>query len=136
MLGFFRRRFLEVLFDGEPEAVEDLAKAAENYRAVQAKFRERLVVPADAEAAGRLAARYTSPELGELVVHRKGSSLVFDLGEWRSSVASRKNDDGTTSFMTIDPGVAGFEFVESKRNDKRALIVREGQHEYIFMEAS
>jgi len=26
--------------------------------------------------------------------------------------------------------------VESKRNDKRTLIVREGQHEYIFTEAS
>jgi CubicO group peptidase (beta-lactamase class C family) len=135
MLGPFRRRFLEVLFDGKPEALEDLAKAAENYKAIQAKFRERLVVPADKEAAARLAARYTSPELGELAVHRKGSSIIFDLGEWRSSVASRKNDDGTISFMTIDPGVGGFEFVEAKRNDKRALIVREGQHEYIFSEA-
>jgi len=34
------------------------------------------------------------------------------------------------------PGGAGFEFVENKRNEKRPLIVREGQHEYIFMEAS
>jgi CubicO group peptidase (beta-lactamase class C family) len=134
MLGSFRRRLLEVLFDGKPEAAEDLAKAAQNYRAIQAKFRERLVVPADGEAVGRLAARYTSPELGELAVSHQGSSTVFDLGEWRSSVASRKNDDGTISFMTIDPGAAGFEFVESKRNDKRALIVREGQHEYIFTE--
>lgn len=135
MLGPFRRRLLEVLFDGKPEAVEDLAKAAENYRAEQAKFRERLIVPADEEAAGRLAARYTSPELGELAVRRQGSSTVFDLGEWRSSVASRRNDDGTVSFITIGPGTAGFEFVESKHNDKRALIVREAQHEYIFTEA-
>jgi CubicO group peptidase (beta-lactamase class C family) len=134
MLGSFRRRLLEVLFDGKPEAAEDLAKAAENVKMMQAKFRERLVVPADSSAAGRLAARYTSPELGELTVSRKGSSVIFDLGEWRSTVASRKNDDGTISFMTIDPGTAGFEFVESKRNDKRALIVREGQHEYIFLE--
>jgi hypothetical protein len=136
ILGPFRRRFLEVLFDGKPEAAEDLAKAAENYRAVQAKFRERLAVPPDGDATGRLAARYTSPELGELAVLRQGPSTVFDLGEWRSSVASRKNDDGTISFITIDPGAAGFEFVETKRNDKRALIVREGQHEYIFTEAS
>ena len=45
-----------------------------------------------------------------------------------------KNDDGTISFVTIDPGAGGFQFVESKREDKRALIVREGQHEYIFTE--
>jgi hypothetical protein len=134
LLGNFRRRLLEVLFDGKPEAVEDLAKGVENYKAVRAKFRERLVVPADAEAAGRLAGRYASPELGELAVQRKGTTVVFDFGEWRSAVATRKNDDGTISFMTIDPGVDGFEFVEAKRNGKRALIVREGQHEYFFTE--
>jgi hypothetical protein len=62
MMGSFRRRFLEVLFDGKPEAEEDLVKAAENYKAVQAKFRERhLVMPAHKEAIDRLAARYTVP---------------------------------------------------------------------------
>ena len=135
MLGSFRRRFLEVLFDGKPEAAEDLAKTAENFKAIRAKFRERLVVPADREAVGRLAARYTSPELGELAIRREGSTTTFELGEWRSSVASRKNDDDTISFITIDPGVADFEFVEGKRNNKRALIVREGQHEYHFTES-
>jgi CubicO group peptidase (beta-lactamase class C family) len=135
LLGSFTRRFLEVLFDGKPEAMEDLAKGAENFKAVQAKFRERLVVPADPEAAGRLAARYASPELGGLTVQRKGTAVVFDFGEWRSAVATRKNDDGTLSFMTIDPGLEGFEFVETRQGEKRALIVREGQHEYTFTEA-
>jgi CubicO group peptidase (beta-lactamase class C family) len=134
MLGPFKRRLLEVLFDGKPEAAEDLAKAAENYKAIQAKFRERLVVPADQQAASRLAARYASPALGELRLRRVGSNVVFDVGEWRSSVATRKNDDDTISFITIDPGAAGFEFVEVKRDGKRALIVREGQHEYVFTE--
>ena len=122
MLGPFRRRFLEVLFDGKPEAMEDVTKSAENFKAVQAKFRERLTLPADPEPAGRLAAHYTSPELGELTIRRQGTTVIFDLGEWRSTVASRKNDDGTISFMTISPGASGFEFVEAKRNDKRALI--------------
>ncbi|HWR50361.1 MAG TPA: serine hydrolase domain-containing protein [Bryobacteraceae bacterium] len=134
LLGPFKRRLLEVLFDGKPEAAEDLATAAKNYKAIQAKFRERLVVPADKEPVARLAARYTSPDLGELTVSRAESSTIFDLGEWRSSVATRKNDDGTISFITIDPGASGFEFVEAKRNNKRALIVREGQHEYVFTE--
>ena len=135
LLGSFRRRLLEVLFDGKAEAEEDITKRAENNKAILAKFRERLVVPADAEAAGRLAGRYTSSELGELAIHRKGTNVVFDFGEWRSTVATRKNDDGTISFMTIDPGSAGFEFVEIKRSGKRALVVREGQHEYTFTES-
>lgn len=135
MLGAFRRRLLEVLFDGRPEAAEDLAKAAENFRAVRARERQRLTVPPQPETADRLAMRYTSPELGELRVLRMGSTVVFDLGEWRSAVAARNNEDGTTSLLTIDPGSSGFEFVETQRNGKRALIVREGQHEYLFTEA-
>jgi hypothetical protein len=134
MLGAFRRRFLEVLFDGKPEAAEDVATAARNFKAAVAKDRERLVVPADAAAAGALAARYASPDLGELSVSRQGTATVFDLGEWRSKVASRKNDDGTISFLTIDPGAADFEFVAGKSGDKRTLIVRESQHEYTFTE--
>ena len=134
MLGAFRRRFLEVLFDGRPEAAEDVAKNAENAKAVRAKFREKLVVPPDASAVDTLATKYSSAELGELVVSKQGSRVTFDLGEWQSSVASRKNEDGTISFLTIDPGVGGFEFVNSNKNGKRALIVREGQHEYVFNE--
>jgi hypothetical protein len=43
-------------------------------------------------------------------VNRANGSTVFDFGE-KSAVASRKNDDGTMSFRTIDPGLGGFEFV-------------------------
>src|SRR5260370_12196012 len=89
MLGSFKRRLLEVLFDGKPEAAEDIAKAAENYRAVQAKFRERLVVPADSEAAGRLAAHYTRPQLRDLAVRHHGSATRVDLGECLSPPAAR-----------------------------------------------
>ena len=132
----FLRRLLEVVFDGVPEAVADVASRAARHKAEVAKERERLVVPADADAVGKLAARYTSPELGELAVRRTGTATVFDFGEWQSTVASRKNDDGTLSFFTIDPNLAGFEFVVGARGGKRALIIRDGQHEYAFVDAS
>ena len=51
-------------------------------------------------------------------------------------MASRKNDDGTTSFITIDPGTDGFEFVVGERAGKRILIIRDGQHEYVFTEVA
>jgi hypothetical protein len=34
---------------------------------------------------------------------KDGQATAFDVGEWKSTVASRKNDDGTISFITIDP---------------------------------
>ena len=49
-------------------------------------------------------------------------------------MASRKNDDGTVSFITTDPTNMGFEFVVADRSGKRALVIRDGQHEYVFTE--
>jgi CubicO group peptidase (beta-lactamase class C family) len=128
------RRLLEVVFDGKPEAVGDVDGRAASHKASIAKDRERLVVPAaDAEVV-KLAPHYSSASLGDLTVRRQGAATVFDFGEWKSTVASRKNDDGTISFITIDPAVDGFEFVVAERSGKRALVIRDGQHEYVFNE--
>ena len=136
LLGPLMRRLLEVVFDGKPEAVGDVDGRAASHRASIAKERERLVVPAGSDEVAKLAARYKSSGLGELTVQRLKTATVFDFGEWKSTVASRKNDDGTVSFITIDPGVKGFEFVVGERGGKRVLIIRDGQHEYLFNEAA
>jgi hypothetical protein len=49
-------------------------------------------------------------------------------------MASRKNDDGTISFITIDPTMDGFEFVVGAKAGKRSLVIRDAQHEYVFEE--
>ena len=133
--GPLLRRLLEVLFDGKPEAAEMLEVAAAQRKAAIARERERLVVPADPAAAAKLAPRYTNKALGDVNVLREGAATRFDVGEWQSSVASRRNDDGTISFITIDPTLAGFEFVVADKDGKRRLVMRDAQHEYIFEEA-
>lgn len=132
--GPFMRRILEVLFDGKPEAVADLAATAKHRKAAIAEARQRLVVPPDPAEVARLAPGYRSQALGSVTVLRSGAEVTFDMGEWRSKVASRKNDDGTTSFLTVEPGRDGFEFVVAERDGKRALVVRDAQHEYVFLE--
>jgi CubicO group peptidase (beta-lactamase class C family) len=132
--GLLQRRLLEVLFDGKPEAEETLNGAVARRKAAIAKERERLVVPADPEAVAKLGKRYTCKELGEVKVVKEGKTIVFDAGEWKSAVASRKNDDGTISFITIDPSSAGFEFVMGDKDGKRQLVTRDAQHEYVFVE--
>jgi len=67
-------------------------------------------------------------------VVRTGPTLVFDFGEWRSPVASRKNPDGSISFMTTAIGVYGYEFVVGSAGGKRTLVLRDAQHEYAFTE--
>jgi CubicO group peptidase (beta-lactamase class C family) len=134
LTSLLRRRLLEALFDGKPSAVQQ-AKAALAQRAANiAKNRERLVVPPDAAVVNMLAAHYISPVLGEPRVRAQDDAIVFNFGTWRSAVASRRNDDGTTSLISIDPTVSGFNFVVGERDGKRALIIREAQHEHTFVE--
>ncbi|HEY1587358.1 MAG TPA: serine hydrolase domain-containing protein, partial [Polyangia bacterium] len=132
--GPFMRRVLEVLYDGEPEAQEDVMTAIKRHKEAIAVERKRLVVPADESAVGKLAARYHEKSLGEIAVSKSGKDTTFDFGEWKSVMASRKNDDGTQSLFTIAPGSAGFEFVVGDKDGKRTLTTRDAQHEYVFVE--
>ena len=133
MLGPFRRKLLEVLFDGAPEADARLATAAQSMHAQIAAERPKLTVPAAADAARALARGYHNAALGDIdVTVETDADTWFDFGEWKSKVASRKNQDGTTSFVTISPGMDGLEFVVGGSGDARTLMFRDAQHEYVF----
>jgi len=136
LLGPFGRRLLEVVFDGKLEAAGDVTAQASRHKAALAKDRERLVIPADPALVNALAKRYSSKDLGQLAVVSQSGATTFEFDGFKSKAASRKNDDGTISFITIDPGAEGFEFVVGERSGKRVLIIRDGQHEYIFTEVS
>ncbi len=124
-------------FGARPHSSDARVKvAAEQTRAWLAKERMRLVIPADPAEAKKLASRYANPSVGDLAVRRKGKTVTFDFGEWRSTVASRLNDDKTISFITIDPLVGGFNLVVGEHDGKRALILRDSQHEYPFVESA
>ena len=100
---------------------------------VPGRLRKLLTVPADRAEVSRLAQAYRNEALGDIAVKAEGGTAVFDFGEWRSEVASRRNPDGTISFVTVTPGVFGFEFVVGS-GDRRTLTVRDAQHEYVFTE--
>ncbi len=129
----FSRKLLEVLFDGHPEA-DNLMKAdASSFFAELAAERKRMTIPADPAESAKLARHYSNKSLGEIAVSTSGGATIFDFGEWKSEMASRKNPDGTVSFLTIAPGVEGSEFVVGA-SGKRTLVARDAQHEYVFEE--
>jgi hypothetical protein len=130
----FQRKLLEVLFDGRDEAAAQAAARAKTYYEQLAAERKLLTVPADPGEAGKLARSYRNDALGGINVGTSGGATVFDFGEWRSEVATRRNPDGTLSFISITPGVFGFEFVVGS-GARRTLTVRDAQHEYVFTEA-
>jgi len=129
----FRRKLLEVLFDGRDEADADVASQAKSYYAQRAADRKLLTIPADTAEAATLATHFHNDALGDIDVRRAAGRTVFDFGEFRSEVASRHNPDGSISFLTIDPGVDGFEFVVSDgAGAGKRLTIRDAQHEYVF----
>ncbi len=130
-----QRKLLDVLFDGRPQADAQAAAQGKTFRESLASERKLLTVPAEPAEVGKLAPRYHNDALGDIAVSGEQGATVFDFGEWRSEVASRKNPDGTVSFVTITPGAFGFEFVVGS-GAPRTLTVRDAQHEYVFAEAS
>lgn len=131
----FLRRTLEVLFDGNPEAIEDVTLAVVERKEWLAKERAQSILPADPKVVAKLAKRYTSPDFGEIAVRTDAKGTVFDFGAWKSTVASRNNDDGSTALVTVDPGVSGFDFVVADQGGERRLVLRDPQHEHVFREA-
>ncbi|GEN98913.1 hypothetical protein NSE01_07460 [Novosphingobium sediminis] len=133
----FQRRLLEVLYDGKPEAQGDADAVVKRIAAEQAEFRSKVQLPGDTAILASLAARYGSPELGTLrLVLEKGYVRGFTPA-WNSLMTTRRNDDGTVSLVSIDPGwIGGNEMLIGVANGKRTLTVRDGQHVYVFTEVS
>jgi CubicO group peptidase (beta-lactamase class C family) len=129
----FSRKLLEVLFDGRPEADAQLSAEAKEFFASLAADRKLLTISANAEESAKLAGHYVNAALGEITVSHSDGATIFDFGEWKSEVASRKNPDGTISFLTTVPGMLGAEFVVGS-GPKRTLTIRDAQHEYVFEE--
>jgi CubicO group peptidase (beta-lactamase class C family) len=132
----FMRRLMEILYDGKPEAAGDVAAQVKRVEAQRIAERKRLTIPAAPADAAKLATAYVSPDLGRLTVERAGPVVRVRTAAWSSEVATRHNDDGTTSLITVDPEIGGLDFVVGAKDGKRTLTTRDGQHAYLFVEAA
>lgn len=132
--GPFKRRLMELMFDGEPQAVASAAANAKAEREAFAAQRKLLQYPPDASAIAGLASRYRNPALGDLVVSSHDGGTWFDVGTFKSRIATMPQPDGSLAFVTTDSVASGFPFVRADKDGVRHLVVRDGQHEYVFDE--
>ena len=133
--GPLKRRLMELMFDGKPEAMATAAANAKANRAAFDAFVKLLQWPADPSALAGLAPRYRNAALGDLEVSRKDGKAWFNVGAFASEVATMPQPDGSLAFVTIDPEASGFLFTRADKDRVRKLVVRDGQHEYVFDEA-
>ena len=135
LISTFARRLLEVLYDGKPLAEGGVKAASVGQAQNVAKLRELVSDPPDAAAAAGLAHHYSNPDLGRIEVSQAGPKVTFVLGPWKSQVGTRKNPDGTITFVTIEPGEPRLGFVAGSAGGKRQLTIRDAQHTYVYTEA-
>ena len=130
--GPLKRRLMELMFDGEPQAQAAAKATAKANREAFDAYRKLLQIPGDAAALAGLAPRYRNAALGDIVVTRAGGRARIDVGAFSSEIVTQPQPDGSLAFVTIDPVAAGFQMVRADKDGKRALVVRDGQHEYVF----
>ena len=134
LLRPFMRRMLELLYDGKPEAAADVAAAGQRQKAEILKEAERVSAVPDAAAVKALAGSYTNAELGTIKVVRAGTGVRFDFRSFGVAMGTKKNDDGTLSFVATDPTLLFFPLVVGTKDGKRTLVARDSQHEFVFVE--
>lgn len=129
-----KRRLLELLYDGKPEAAENVASTARRANEALAKLRGELDLPMTPAQAKPVLGSYANPDLGPLTVAYEGGKLMARATSIWSEAATKRNKDGTTSLVTISPGAGGMVFLVASRNGKRALVLNDAQHEYVFLD--
>ncbi|MEO6154526.1 MAG: serine hydrolase domain-containing protein, partial [Thermomonas sp.] len=123
--GPFKRRLMELMFDGEAQAVASAKANAKANREGFAAYRKLLQYPGDKTAIAGLAPRYRNAALGDLVVSSDDGGTWFDVGSFKSRIATMPQPDGSLAFVTTDSVASGFPFVRADKDGMRHLIVRD-----------
>ena len=66
-------------------------------------------------------------------VEKKGESVWFDFGGWKSEMAARQEQGVAMWLVTIAPGEIGFEFEVKNSQSSQTLVLNDGQRDYVFI---
>lgn len=132
LLESTRRRFFELLFDGQDEARQGLAFALDRReKAYAADFGKLEVAPDDAWTAA-LAGEWKNPVLGKIAVRVADGRAIVDAGEWKSAFGRVKEQDGSEKLVLLDPPFAGFDLLVKGSGAAATLTLDIGQEKYVF----
>ena len=127
------RSSMEMCYDGGAEGEEDFLAAIGESKTYMMDEQKEWTVPPNPAEVKRLAGSYRNAVLGDVVVHPGADEVVFQFGGWKSQMASKRNRDGTASFISIVPGVRGFEFnAPAAKATYTRLTLRDPQHTYEY----
>jgi CubicO group peptidase (beta-lactamase class C family) len=133
-LSLVKRRFMELLFDGEAQAAKRLGFSVQEIEKTRKQIAEKTVFAPKKSWLSKHAGTYENPGLGKVTVRVTKGNGYLDAGEWKAKVSRYKEKDGVEK-IKIGAPLTGLEFVPGRTKDgKRTLTLHAGQHSYVFEE--
>jgi len=129
------RRLLEILFDGRPEAKDNLTAAvalidkqlADDWKLIQAD--------PDPAWFKTYAGAWTAPGLGRIELRTDKGKAVVDAGEWKAPVGKLTDRDGTVKLITTGGIIPGIALIPRQQDGRTVLVLEAGQQSYVFERA-
>jgi CubicO group peptidase (beta-lactamase class C family) len=133
--GSVQRRLFELLFDGKPQARDNVQAALA--REAQAQTEELALIdftPDPAWFTG-LAGAWVAPGLGRIELRLDKGKPVLDAGEWIVPVGKKTARDGTVMLIATGGLLPGLEIVPREQAGTTVLVLDAGQHQVVFERA-
>lgn len=127
-----RARLLELLFDGREEAARRLAYGLAQRAETRARARGRTDTAPPVATLRPFLGSYENASLGRITLRAEGTRVVLDAAHWRSAVGRKREPDGTTKLVLLDPPWTHFEFIADSSGGRSRLIVERPQARYVF----
>jgi CubicO group peptidase (beta-lactamase class C family) len=131
--GAFQRRLFELLFDGRDEAKEDIAYALKDAEAAMLKEVSKVDPAPDKAWLAKIAGTYEAAMYGKLTIRVEGDHGILDVGEWKSDIGRKKEEDGSLKVvLTTSPWILWPQFAIKEADGKVKLELDEGQRKVLF----
>ncbi len=128
----FRRKLLELLFDGREEAKEDFSLDLKSQEASHLKDVAQIDFAPDRAFFERFVGTYHHALHGKLTIRIEGKGAVLDAGEWKMGLGRRPGEDGSEKLVGTSPWPGWPSLVRKETDGKVTLEMRSGQRKVVF----
>ncbi len=127
-----KRCFMELLFDGKPQAAQMIKLSVDFLKSAQHKILEEVNFAPEAAWLKQFVGTYKHSSLGTITISQIAKEAILDAGEWKSTLGQKKEKDGTLKLILTQAPFAGLEFLPQEHNGTMELVLEMPQHKYAF----
>ena len=127
-----KRRIVEEIFDGKDVASTMVDHFVRTRRELVATALASIDRDPDPSWVRGFAGTYLNASLGRVTISAAARGGSFDVGEWKSDFAQKRDGDAVTRLVLVDPPFAGGDPIIGGDRQHPTLIVDVGQTKYVF----